>query len=122
MDITGRRRCEIFPESARTFHAKAQSRRGAKETNHLFSTVFASWRLCVRLSIFSQLRMPVPEHGRDGHGTFLVAAPPHCIAIPYILVFLANIFMYVLKVGGREKRPLIRFVPQHLLPWEKVGC
>jgi hypothetical protein len=44
-----------------------------------------------------------------------------CIASSQILVFLANIFVYMLKVEGREKRPLIRFVPQHLLLWEKVG-
>ena len=35
-----------------------QRRRGAKKTNHLFSAVFASWRLCVRLLAFSQLCCP----------------------------------------------------------------
>jgi hypothetical protein len=47
----------------------AQRRRGAKETKQLFFAIFASLRLCVKLSIFSQLLPPVKGHGQDAHGT-----------------------------------------------------
>jgi hypothetical protein len=58
------RRCEIIPERAKTSHAKAPRRRGAKETKQLFFAIFASLRLGVKLSILSRLRS-----GRDAHAT-----------------------------------------------------
>jgi hypothetical protein len=38
---TGRRSCEIIPEKAKTSHAKAPRRRGAKKTKQLFFAIFA---------------------------------------------------------------------------------
>jgi hypothetical protein len=48
-------------EKAKTLHAKAPRRRGAKETKQLFFVVFESLRLCVKQSIFSQLQMAVAQ-------------------------------------------------------------
>jgi hypothetical protein len=39
----------------KTSHAKAQRREGAKKTTPLFFAAFATWRLCVKLFIFSHL-------------------------------------------------------------------
>ena len=63
VSVTGGRRCEIISERAKTSHAKAPRRRGAKKTKQLFLAIFASWRLGVKSSIFSQLRTPVAQRG-----------------------------------------------------------
>jgi hypothetical protein len=39
--MAGRRSCEIIPEKAKTSHAKAPRRRGAKKTKQLFFAIFA---------------------------------------------------------------------------------
>jgi hypothetical protein len=45
--------CELIMEKAKTSHAKAQRREGAKETKELFFAIFASLRLCVKPFYFS---------------------------------------------------------------------
>ena len=75
-----KRRCEIIRGRAKTFHAKAQRRRGAKETSWL--STFAPLRLCVKL--FSCLTLALaflaaPLAARDYPPS---AAPPKPIVIP----------------------------------------
>jgi hypothetical protein len=58
---TARKKCEIIPQRAKTSHAQTPRRRSAKKTKQLFFAIFASLRLGVKLSVFSQLRLAVPQ-------------------------------------------------------------
>jgi hypothetical protein len=63
--------CENIPDEQKHFTQRRKAAKHAKKTKQLFFAIFASLRLGVKLSIFSQLRTPVAQEGA-GSENFLL--------------------------------------------------